>query len=104
MAKKGKKRSAGRLNDEQYIQIIQKSRTQVEKRLQELGLWVQNLRGISDTRRLNAVKSRVTGLNAQAAFMRRNGPALDLSIPNSSHFTERERVIAYYRHRRRRVK
>ena len=91
MAKKGKKsRNTGRLNDEQYTQIIQSSRTQVEERLQQLGLWLENLHGMSDARRLNTVKSSVTGLIAQAAFIR------NLSIPDSSHFTEKERVIAYY--------
>jgi len=91
MAKKGKKsRNTGRLNDEQYLQIIRSSRTQVEERLQQLGLWLDNLRGKSDMRRLNTVRSRVTELSAQAASIR------NLSIPDSSHFTEKERVIAYY--------
>jgi len=86
MAKKGKKRGTGRLNDEQYMQIVQNSRTKVEKRLQELGLWLENIPVKSDTRRLSA----------QSALIQNGARTVDLSTLGSSHFTERERIIAYY--------
>jgi len=87
MARKGKKRSAGELQDRQYTQIVSKSRPEAEKLLKQLGLLSLPLDELPYSRRLSA----------QVALMQED-------IDTSSHFSaqdfsqlkEKERVVAYY--------
>jgi hypothetical protein len=87
MARKGKKRSAGRLQDDQYGQIISKSRPEAEELLRKLGLLALPSDKAPYSRRLSAQAALVQkGVDTSSYF----------SAPDFSQLKEQERVVAYY--------
>lgn len=87
MARKGKKRASGRLQDQQYIQIISESRPKAEELLKRLGLLSLPLDELPYSRRLSA----------QASLMREGvGISPRFHAPDFSHLKADERVVAYY--------
>ena len=86
MAKK-KKRGAGKLQEQQYAQIISKSRPEAEELLQKLGILTPQLTEAPYSQRMSA----------QSALMREGvDTSTYFSAPDLSQLKEQERIVAYY--------
>jgi hypothetical protein len=83
MAKKKRRK----LQDQQYRQIISRSRPEAEEFLQKLGLITPSLEEVPYSRRMGA----------QAALVREGvDPSSYFSAPDFSQMEEQERIVAYY--------
>ncbi|MFC1714983.1 hypothetical protein ACFL6S_15045 [Candidatus Poribacteria bacterium] len=88
MAKKGRKSGSRRLQDQQYRQIISRSRPEVEKLLQQLGLLLPtSLEKLPHAHRMSA----------QIALTERGeDPGSHFSVSDFSQMKEKEKIVAYY--------